>query len=321
MVSNNTPTVFIVLGVYNPNLELFERQLNSLLAQSFTSFHVLLTLDGPQADEVIALATSLQDERIQLLNHANNVGVHENFARGLRAALEESQKEDDLFAFCDQDDVWHQDKLVRQVEFMGKHAECGLCHCDARVVDERGKIVSPSLFAYERRSTRFGLLDLLVMNSVTGMTALATKNIAELASPFPLSGTPEILHDHWLALVAAAASKVMWLEQPLVDYVQHDANQLGAQPSARIGARSSKSVFLGHVYRRRCARQYEWRRAAFIALSNLGEKPGNLRAANITGWSGGPRLLWRMVSAWFSGEARQSAQVWRLLAGKLLGVR
>ncbi len=321
MVGNQSPTVYIVLGVFNPSLPLFEQQLRSLLAQSFKSLKILLILDGPQSLDVTSLAASFSGERLALVPNSDNVGVHANFARGLRTALERSQNKDDLFAFCDQDDVWHRDKIASQVDLMAAHPACGLCHCDARVVDEAGNVIAASMFDYEKRSKKFGLMDLLVMNSVTGMTSMTTKTVAEMACPFPMSGTKEILHDHWLALVAAVHSEVVFLDQVLVDYVQHDANQLGAQNRSSARMSMSDLMFGGKDYWQRCKRQYAWRKQTLQALAGSCGASSRLQAADITGWAGGVRLLNHMASTWMSGEARQAAQSWRLLAGKLLGTR
>lgn len=321
MSGERSPTVFIVLGVFNPDLPLFEQQLSSLLTQSFQSVRILLVLDGPQNPDVTALATSFQDERIEVIAHSTNVGVHSNFARGLAAALERSRNEADFFAFCDQDDEWHPAKVARQVELMRADPDCGLCHCDARVVDGAGVVIAESMFAYERRSKTCALMDLLVMNSVTGMTAMTTREVAQLACPFPMSGTKEILHDHWLALVAAAHSKVVFLDETLVDYVQHEANELGARAPSHDRIPGSNLLFGGTHYWKRCRRQYTWRRETHQALANVCEASEDLHAADLDGWSGGIGLVKHLASTYVSGQSRQAAQTWRLLAGKMLSAR
>lgn len=308
--------VFIVLGLYQPNLQLLEQQLRSLSAQTYTSFQVLLACDGPLTAEAQEVLNAVQDDRFFQLPFEDNVGVHANFARGLQSALTRSPREDDLFAFCDQDDVWHPDKLARQVDLMTRHPECGLCHCDARVIDELGNEVATSVFAYEARSKRQGLLDLLVMNSVTGMTCLARKPIAQSAAGFPMSGTREMLHDHWVALVAAAQSRVVFLDHVLVDYVQHSANALGARSPSNQTVVVRNVLFAGRKYWARCKRQFVWRSTAVEALEAVPGASEALRKADIRGMAGAARLLNHMISRWFSGEHRQAAQAWRLLAGK-----
>ncbi len=318
MTIQPNPTVYIVLGIYEPNLQLLERQLRSIQSQTYDHVEVLLALDGPLAPEARQLIAQLRDDRFVELPYADNVGVHMNFARGLKAALAKSDHANDLFAFCDQDDVWHPDKLTRQVELLASRPECGLCHCDARLVDGDGQQIAPSLFAYENRSKRQGLLDLLVMNSVTGMTSLATKRIAQSASGFPMSDTREMLHDHWLALVAARQGEVAFLDEVLVDYTQHSTNQLGAheQPSPMLPIRNV--LFGGAEYWRRCKRQYAWRVCALRALDDKSFVSQQAKGADIRGWTGAARLFRHMVLRWLSGEFRQAAQSWRLLAGKLL---
>jgi hypothetical protein len=61
---------------------------------------------------------------------------------------------------------------------------------------------------------------MLVANSVTGAAALMRRDVADLALPFP--EPPGIrFHDHWIACVALAAGDVVYVDEPLYDYVQH----------------------------------------------------------------------------------------------------
>lgn len=318
MTALSSPMIYIVLGVFNPVLGLLQHQLASLLGQTHTRFQVLLTEDGPVTPEAEALLASLSDERLVRLRFSSSVGVHANYARGVVEALKRSEHDDDLFAFCDQDDVWHPEKLARQVAFLADRPGCGLCHCDARVVGQDGSGIAPSLFAYEQRSKRFGLLDLLVMNAVTGMTCLATKTMMSAASSFPMAHAKEILHDHWLALVAAAETEVAFLDEALVDYVQHTENELGARDQAGARKPGWNLLFGGADYWARCRRQYAWRMEVLKALAVVGCAPERLKQADMSGLRGGNMLLKHMVAAWGSGHQRQAAQTWRLLAGKLL---
>ncbi len=129
----------------------------------------------------------------------------------------------------------------------------------------------------------------------------------------------EMLHDHWLALVAAAQSRVVFLDRVLVDYVQHGANQLGARPAPHGRSPMHNIVFGGRDYWARCKHQYSWRRQALEALERSVGTSGTLHRADIRGFLGAARLFRQMVSAQITGHSRQAAQCWRLLAGKLLG--
>ena len=66
---------------------------------------------------------------------------------------------------------------------------------------------------------------LLRHNLVTGCTLTCNRALLDLAMPFP---DRLVMHDWWLALVAAACGEIRFLEEPTVRYRQHGRNQVGA---------------------------------------------------------------------------------------------
>ncbi len=71
-------------------------------------------------------------------------------------------------------------------------------------------------------------------NVATGATMLFRKALLEYALPFPA----EWVHDEWLAIIAAAVGDVQLIQQSLIDYRQHDNNQIGVKESTlkyRVG--------------------------------------------------------------------------------------
>jgi hypothetical protein len=73
--------------------------------------------------------------------------------------------------------------------------------------------------------------NLVISNLVTGCTALINESLAEKALPIPESA---IMHDWWLALVAAAFGKLVYLDIPLVRYRQHGSNTIGAKEFTKV---------------------------------------------------------------------------------------
>ena len=120
-------------------------------------------------------------------------------------------------ALCDQDDRWHPDKLATL-----RHALEGgavLAFSDQRLVDATGRVLRETLWQ-GRRVNATDLASMVVANTVTGAATLFTRELAELALPFP--ETPGFqFHDHWLGVVALAAGDVAYVDRPLYDYVQH----------------------------------------------------------------------------------------------------
>ena len=102
-----------------------------------------------------------------------------------------------------------------------------LVHCDLQVVDENLQPIADSLAQYQGLDTsRNRFSDLLISNLVTGCTALFNEALARKA--LPISGAA-IMHDWWLALVASAFGKVIYLDTPLIRYRQHGSNTIGAK--------------------------------------------------------------------------------------------
>ena len=140
------------------------------------------------------------------------------------------------YMFADQDDIWHPDKVEKTLAAMKKAEEASaqeagspvLVHCDMRVVDEEGHEIAPSYVKYQQMSPeRCGLNQLLVQNNVTGGALMMNEALVQLILSRPLP-KHAVMHDHWIALTAAAFGKVVFLDEALYDYRQHGTNVLGA---------------------------------------------------------------------------------------------
>jgi hypothetical protein len=134
---------------------------------------------------------------------------------------------------CDQDDVWHADKLARMADAFEHDSSLLLLHSDARLVDAQGASLHCSMFealqltAQEKQTIHAGAAFEVVLRRsfVTGATAALRRKLIDLALPV----ASEWVHDEWLATVAAAAGRLDFIDAALVDYRQHDANQIGAR--------------------------------------------------------------------------------------------
>ncbi len=324
MTENEHRQVFIVLGLYRPDPVLLSRQIQSLVSQTHRNLQILVCADGELDPASRAVVAGFAGSPIHVLGFDERVGIHANFARGMRAAVAASGSDSDLFAFCDQDDFWHPDKLQRQLTCFADSAT-SLCHSDARIVSERGEVLVASLFEHEARPRATSFADLLIMNSVSGMSAIFRRDVAAAAAPFPLSGCRYVLHDYWTALVAVLLGGIRFIETPLVDYTQHAGNVMGAR-RWRSGLPRELSAAHRRAYLRKCYREYIWRRRALGELRRLlGELPDARRQLDGesvgalfdcgSGWSAG---LGMSLAHRLRGENRQADQIWRLWRGRSL---
>lgn len=224
-------SVSVVLCTYNGERWLPELW-RSLLAQARVPDQIVVR-DDASGDGTFALLGKLAEDaqargiRVILARNESNLGFVGNFAAALADA------DGDVVFLCDQDDVWHPQKIALMLEAFEQRPGLLLLHSDARLVDEAGHDMRCGLFeALEVTRRERALIHsgrafdaLLRRNLVTGATLAFRRSLLDDAAPFP----PEWVHDEWLAIIAAAIGEVDCLEQPLIDYRQHGGNQIGAQ--------------------------------------------------------------------------------------------
>ena len=221
-------TIEVALATYNSEPFLAEL-LDSLFGQSVQHFSILVSDDG-STDATLAIVRSYQlrfPGRIRLIGSAERPGgPSANFSRLMEALSA------DYAMLCDHDDVWLPDKIALSLSHMrGLETRHGpstpvLVHTDLAVVGPGLEILSPSFFAYQRLDPTWnGLRALLLANTVTGCTAMANRPLYERARPIPADAA---MHDHWLALVAAATGRIGCLRESTILYRQHGGNAIGA---------------------------------------------------------------------------------------------
>jgi len=233
------------------------QQLQSLLAQQRLPDEILVYDDASQDgtwELLLAFVDRAAKQGVPVCLHRNatNVGYVENFTQALRGANGE------LIFLCDQDDVWHADKIIRFAEEFDRRPNLLMLHSDADLVDDDGRSLNCKLFeAFEvGRDELKGVhggraFDVLVKrNIVTGAT-MAIRSVV-------LAGGFEVphgwIHDEWLAMVAATQGQVDCLEKALIDYRQHSHNQVGARRRGFVervtGGGISRAEFMARMLAR-----------------------------------------------------------------------
>ncbi|WP_437195202.1 rhamnosyltransferase WsaF family glycosyltransferase [Roseovarius sp. MS2] len=230
-----TPRIFIIMAVFQPEPEYLAAQIRSLAEQSHANCHLVAVIADTSSEMVVIQTAKAMAPDLPLTIVPSDVPLDavRAFEAGLSEALRlidaEGLGEDAaLIALCDQDDIWHADRLERGVAALVKSG-ADLVHSDARLVGPDGTtVLHRSMFAFERRKKNPGLRGLLYRNNITGMTTLMRPRLVRLALPFPPQSGVHFYHDLWLGLLAAATGGVHLIDTPLVDYRQHQSNVMGA---------------------------------------------------------------------------------------------
>ena len=205
-------------------------QLDSILYQTNQEWRLIIR-DDCSTDNTVQIIKEyqlLRPEQIFLIQADRPSGSAQN---NFFLLLQHSTAEYVMFA--DQDDVWLQQKIEMTLEKMqqmerqhGKEKPL-LVHTDLAVVDEELKLLNRSLFEMqEMDSERNRLNNIVVQNIVTGCTMMVNRTLLNLAEEIP---EKSIMHDMWLALIAAAFGEIGFIDRVAILYRQHGNNANGAK--------------------------------------------------------------------------------------------
>ena len=118
----NKPLISILIVAYNPG-EYLRNTLKSCLNQSYENTEILL-LDNNSSQDITQYFPIEPSnlKKIKLVKGKENLGPY----RGLNRLLEDAKWE--YIAIQDHDDIWHREKLEKQINFLENHQEyigCG----------------------------------------------------------------------------------------------------------------------------------------------------------------------------------------------------
>lgn len=162
-------------------------------------------------------------------------------------------------AFCDQDDVWLDEKLA--------HCAKALAHEDTLLVMHSSRIVDASLEPTGRLyphlpQRRWPRLAGDPWQPVRGMSIIFAAELLGLdwhrrPRSHYLPGEA-IHHDEWVYGLARVLGEIAWLEEPLALYRQHESNVTGAATSPFRGRTESVFATGGEYYDNRRAQAFDW---------------------------------------------------------------
>lgn len=211
--------IAVCMATFNPDMELFRAQVESLRTQTDTDWACFVSDDCSRPARWREIEAELAgDERFVLSRSERRLGFYRSFERALGMVPPEAS----LVALCDQDDRWYPEKLATLRAELG---DAQLVYSDMRLVDTEGRTLADTYWT-TRPNNHTNLLSLLIANTITGAASLMRREVVETALPFP-EVPGEQYHDHWLGLVAMTLGDVAYVDRPLYDYVQHGGATLG----------------------------------------------------------------------------------------------
>src|SRR6185503_4562112 len=197
-------------------------QLESIVTQTRPPDE-LIVCDDQSSDhtrEIIQAFASSASFPVRLYVNDKQLGVRKNFERAI------SLCSGDVIALCDQDDIWHPEKLQLAEAVFLSSSDVGLVFSDAELVDDKLRAEDCNLWQVigfdarkKRRIAEGKTLEVLLgMNVVTGATMTFKVEFRDLILPIPPEG---LYHDGWIALIIAAVAQLAFIDRPFIKYRQH----------------------------------------------------------------------------------------------------
>lgn len=215
-VAKKEYSVTVVLATYNGEKYLRE-QIDSLLRQKGVSVKIFVRDDG-STDHTHDILDEYRSKGLLKWY----TGEHVNVQKGYLDLLKNAPKSD-YYAFCDQDDVWDDDKLLIAVtELDEMPAERpAMYYCGQRLVNENLKLISIHKIASDRSPhTNF------LISNVAGCTAVFNSCLVDAVN----SAEPDfiLMHDSWLFKICLALGGNYYADSAAhISYRQHGNNVAG----------------------------------------------------------------------------------------------
>lgn len=217
-------TVAILMSTYNGEKYLKE-QINSIINQSYLDWHLYIRDDGSTDNTTKIINTYIKkDDRIKFFNqnHIENIGINKSFLQLLNDTTAE------FYMFSDQDDVWKKDKILLSVKAMEEKNKAKQPACVFTELQVVNKVLTP-LRLMNNQNVWYDFTHFLFGNCVTGCTMMINQQLKSKLK-LKLTNIDKIyLHDWWIALIASAIGKLIYIKEPTILYRQHGDNVEGSK--------------------------------------------------------------------------------------------
>lgn len=212
--------ISIALTTYNGS-KYIKDQLDSIARQTLMPMEIIIFDDASIDDTVDIIKNHQLRDLIKLFVNQKNIGLVANFKKAVSAC-----NPNNYIAFCDQDDIWEEEKLMINWQEIKKYDSLKqpvLVYSDSKLIDSSNKMLYKSFmnvmgfdrYQHNQKTVLFGSLML-------GCTMMINPNMRNFFLEMPLNNNYN--HDAWMSLVGFYFGKSILIKQELVQYRKHNFN-------------------------------------------------------------------------------------------------
>ncbi len=205
ILESELPKVSVIIPFYNCSY--VDQAISSVLKQTYPNVEIIVVDDGSTLNQKL-ITPFLKD--IHYI-YKRNGGTATALNRGLPVASGE------LIAWLSSDDVFHPEKLEKQVEYM-KRTNADLVYTNFSLIDEKSEVIRTDVGVILDTKLAF-LKHLQKSCPINGSTVLVKKEVFTKVGTFnpALKYTQD--YDMWLRI--ASVAKVVGLKETLLYYRKH----------------------------------------------------------------------------------------------------
>lgn len=215
--------IAILLCTYNGETYLKE-QIDSILSQSYRNWYIFVSDDG-STDNTCNILDEYQKkigcEKLKVIK-----GPQKGFAQNFMTLIRSVPKEYEFYAFCDQDDIWLEEKIAIAIGTLKADViKTPKVYCGrTTLVDENNNIIGESPLFIKKP----GLRNALVQSIAGGNTMVLTQEAFNIVSETPRQ-CDIVSHDWWVyILITAAGGRIYYDPKSTIHYRQHTQNLVGS---------------------------------------------------------------------------------------------
>ena len=188
-----------VIIPYYKKINQISKTLNSVLAQTFQDFEIILIYDDTNINDLVYIKESFsKNSKIKIVQNKKNYGA------GMSRNIGIKHSSGSIIAFLDADDVWYSDKLEKQVKFMRENKY------DFSFTNYFKKISNKKSIHVQSKKRKISYKDLLHDNEIGLSTVMLNKHIIK-NELFPSLKTKE--------------DYVAWLKLSKENYIAYNLNE------------------------------------------------------------------------------------------------
>ena len=216
--------ISVALCTYNGE-KFISEQLESILNQTVGVDEIIIC-DDKSTDKTVSiceeiLSKSGMDYKVSV--NECSLGVSGNFLKALKMTT------GDYIFTCDQDDVWHKDKVEIFISEVNKSNKL-LYFSNGDLVNSKNESLNKTLWesinlSFFEMEQKESLLETIFKRPiVTGAAMCVSKKLIDKVDSIPENW----LHDEWFSIIASVEKSILPINRSTFNYRQHGNNVVGA---------------------------------------------------------------------------------------------